>query len=274
MCFMRSKSHLFRHSCIVRCLTPVERPVCLEIRELSAKVSATGQVILKGVNLTIREGEIHAIMGKNGCGKSTLSKVLVGHPEYEVTHGEVIYKNEDLLLMEPEERSQAGIFLSFQAPVEIPGVSNLDFLRLACNTRRKINGKPEMAPLEFYAFLTPKIKSLNIDPTFLNRNVNEGFSGGEKKRNEMLQLAVLEAEMAILDEIDSGLDIDALKDVARTVNELKQNETSILMITHYQRLLELVRPDFIHIMHCGRIVKVGGWEIIETLEAEGYASIQ
>jgi Fe-S cluster assembly ATP-binding protein len=237
-------------------------------------VAATGQEILKGVNLMIRAGEVHAIMGKNGSGKSTLSKVLVGHPEYEVTGGEVAYKGRDLMEMEPEERSHAGLFLSFQSPVEIPGVSNTDFLRLACNARRKAQGKPELDPLEFYAFLTPKLSMLNMDVKFLNRNVNEGFSGGEKKRNEILQLAVLEADLAILDEIDSGLDIDALRDVAKAVNALKRPDSSCLMITHYQRLLDLIKPDQVHIMQQGQIIKSGGWEIVQGLEKEGYSFLQ
>eukprot|EP00963_Diacronema_lutheri_P013306 scaffold2630_cov350-Pavlova_lutheri.AAC.12 len=218
--------------------------------------------------------EIHAIMGKNGSGKSTLSKVLVGHPSYEVTGGSVTYKGEDLFELEPEERSHAGLFLSFQSPIEVPGVSNTDFLRMACNARRKALGKPEMDPLEFYAYLTPKLEELNMDIGFLNRNVNEGFSGGEKKRNEILQLSVLEAEMSILDEIDSGLDVDALRDVAKAVNALKTPENSILMITHYQRLLDYIHPDHVHIMESGKIKLSGGPDIARQLESEGYASLQ
>lgn len=248
--------------------------VVLEIKDLHAKVADTDQDILKGVNLTIRKGEIHAIMGKNGSGKSTLSKVLVGHPSYEVTGGSVTYKGEDLFELEPEERSHAGLFLSFQSPIEVPGVSNTDFLRMACNARRKALGKPEMDPLEFYSYLTPKLEQLNMDIGFLNRNVNEGFSGGEKKRNEILQLSVLEAEMSILDEIDSGLDVDALRDVAKAVNALKTPENSILMITHYQRLLDYIHPDHVHIMESGKIKLSGGPEIARQLESEGYASLQ
>jgi len=248
--------------------------VVLEVKDLQAKVTDTDQQILKGVNLTIRKGEIHAIMGKNGSGKSTLSKVLVGHPSYEVTGGSVTYKGEDLFELEPEERSHAGLFLSFQSPIEVPGVSNTDFLRMACNARRKALGKPEMDPLEFYAYLTPKLEELNMDIGFLNRNVNEGFSGGEKKRNEILQLSVLEAEMSILDEIDSGLDVDALRDVAKAVNALKTPENSILMITHYQRLLDYIHPDHVHIMESGKIKLSGGPDIARQLESEGYASLQ
>jgi Fe-S cluster assembly ATP-binding protein len=236
-------------------------------------VAGTDKTILKGVNLTIKEGESHAIMGKNGCGKSTLSKVLVGHPDYEILSGQVTYKGQDLLELEPEERAHAGLFLSFQSPVEVPGVSNTDFLRMACNARRKALGQPEMDPLEFYAFLTPKLDMLNMDLQFLNRNVNEGFSGGEKKRNEILQLAVLQAEMAILDEIDSGLDIDALSDVSKAVNMLKTDTNSMLMITHYRRLLDLIKPDVVHVMKAGVIVQTGGMEIVDTLEEGGYAAL-
>lgn len=245
----------------------------LEVKDLEAKVEAIDKQILKGVNLTIREGEVHAIMGKNGSGKSTLSKVLAGHPAYEVTGGSVTYKGETLLDMEPDERSHAGLFLSFQSPVEVPGVSNTDFLRMACNERRKSKGLAELDPLEFYAHITPILEKLNMDMSFLSRNVNEGFSGGEKKRNEVLQLAVLEADLSILDEVDSGLDVDALRDVAAAVNALKRPDSAVLMITHYQRLLELIEPDFIHIMINGEIVKTGGKELALELEESGYAGI-
>lgn len=241
---------------------------------MKAKVAATGEQILKGVNLTVRAGEIHAIMGKNGSGKSTLSKVLVGHPDYEVTGGTATYKGQNLFELEPEERSHAGLFLSFQSPVEIPGVSNSDFLRVACNSRRKALGKDELDPLQFYAYLQPKLQALNMAPEFLNRNVNEGFSGGEKKRNEILQLAVLEAELSILDEIDSGLDIDALRDVASAVNGLKRPETATVMVTHYKRLLDLIKPDYVHIMQKGQIVTTGDISLVDRLELEGYATLQ
>nr|XP_010921195.1 ABC transporter I family member 6, chloroplastic [Elaeis guineensis] len=223
--------------------------VLLEVKDLKAVIAESGQEILRGVNLTIYEGEVHAIMGKNGSGKSTLAKVLVGHPDYEVTGGSVIFKGENLLEMEPEERSHAGLFMSFQTPVEIPGVSNFDFLNMAYNARRKKLGLPELPPLEFYSYVSPKAAAINMDLRFLDRNVNEGFSGGEKKRNEILQLAVLEADLAILDEIDSGLDVDALQDVAKAVNGLLTPNNSVLMITHYQRLLEYIKPSYVHIMY-------------------------
>eukprot|EP00873_Tetraselmis_striata_P012333 jgi/Tetstr1/432597/TSEL_021967.t1 len=247
--------------------------VVLEVKDLRANIAGTDQAILKGVNLTVRAGEIHAIMGKNGSGKSTLSKVLVGHPDYIVTGGSVMYKGEDLFALEPEERSHKGLFLSFQSPIEIPGVSNVDFLRLSCNSRRKAQGKDEFDPLEFYSYIMPKLEALNMDPTFLNRNVNEGFSGGEKKRNEILQMSVLESEMSILDEIDSGLDVDALRDVSKAVNGLRTEDNAVLMVTHYKRLLDYVVPSQVHVMRDGEIIKTGGIEIVDTLEAEGYAAL-
>lgn len=246
----------------------------LEVKNLEAKIVETGQQILNGVSLRVCQGEVHAIMGKNGSGKSTLSKVLVGHPDYEVTGGTAYYKGKNLFDLEPEERSHEGLFLSFQSPIEIPGVSNVDFLRMACNARRKALGQTELDPLEFYAHVIPKLELLKMDPTFLNRNVNQGFSGGEKKRNEILQLAVLDAEMAILDEIDSGLDIDALRDVATAVNGLKTPERSVLMVTHYRRLLDYIKPDFVHIMEAGKITTTGGMELVDTLESGGYAMLK
>ena len=247
--------------------------VLLEVTDLCAKVAETGEEILKGVSLTIKEGETHAIMGKNGSGKSTLTKVLVGHPSYEVTGGSARFKGEDLLDMEPEERARCGLFLSFQSPIEVPGVSNVDFLRMMCNERRKSRGDPELDPLEFYGFLTPKLEQLNMDPSFLARNVNEGFSGGEKKRNEILQLAVMESEMSILDEIDSGLDVDALRDVAAAVNVLKEGDKGLLLITHYQRLLDAIHPDFVHVMEKGKITQTGDISIAAKLEEGGFASL-
>lgn len=247
--------------------------VLLEVKDLHAKVAETGEEILKGVNLTIREGETHAVMGKNGSGKSTLTKVLVGHPAYEVTSGSATFKGEALFEMEPEERARSGLFLSFQSPIEVPGVSNTDFLRMMCNERRKARGEEELDPLEFYGYLTPKLEALNMDPSFLTRNVNEGFSGGEKKRNEILQLAVMESEMSILDEIDSGLDVDALRDVAKAVNLLRQGDKGLLLITHYQRLLDAIHPDFVHIMQKGQIVQTGGVELATQLEEGGFASL-
>lgn len=212
-------------------------------------------------------------MGKNGSGKSTFSKVLVGHPDYEVTGGSVVFKGENLLDMDPEERSHAGLFMSFQTPVEIPGVSNMDFLRMSYNARRTKQGLPELGPIEFYGFLSPKLAAVNMNPNFLDRNVNEGFSGGEKKRNEILQLAVLESDLAILDEIDSGLDVDALQDVAKAVNGLMTPKNSVLMITHYQRLLDFINPKYVHIMEDGRIARTGDVSLAKQLEKEGYKAI-
>ncbi|XWS65389.1 hypothetical protein CRYUN_Cryun05aG0108700 [Craigia yunnanensis] len=245
----------------------------LEVKGLIAVIAETKQEILKGVDLVVHQGEIHAIMGKNGSGKSTFSKVLVGHPDYEVTGGSVVFKGENLLDMEPEERSLAGLFMSFQSPVEIPGVNNIDFLHMAYNARRKKLGELELGPLEFYAYIYPKLDLVNMKTDFLNRNVNEGFSGGERKRNEILQLAVLGADLAILDEIDSGLDVDALQDVAKAVNGLLTPKNSVLMITHYRRLLDVIKPTCIHIMEDGRIIKTGDSSLAEVLEEKGYAAI-
>ncbi|KAL7203064.1 hypothetical protein ACSBR1_034499 [Camellia fascicularis] len=217
--------------------------------------------------------EVHAIMGKNGSGKSTFAKVLVGHPDYEVTGGSVVFKGENVLEMDPEERSLAGIFMSFQSPVEIPGVSNIDFLNMAYNARRRKLGLPELGPIEFYGFISPKLNLVNMKVDFLNRNVNEGFSGGERKRNEILQLAVLGAELAMLDEIDSGLDVDALQDVAKAVNGLLTPKNSVLMITHYHRLLEFIKPNYVHIMENGRIVETGDVSVAKRVEKEGYKAM-
>lgn len=248
--------------------------VLLDAKDICANISETDKSILNGVSLKICAGEVHAIMGKNGSGKSTFSKVLVGHPSYQVTSGSATFKEKDLFELEPEERSHEGMFLSFQSPIEVPGVSNTDFLRSAYNARAKSQGKEEMDPLEFYAFLMPKLEALNMDVSFLNRNVNEGFSGGEKKRNEILQLSVLDAELAILDEIDSGLDVDALRDVATAVNGLRNKNNAILMITHYQRLLDYIKPDFIHIMEDGKIIKTGGPELALEIEQGGFAAMK
>lgn len=212
-------------------------------------------------------------MGKNGSGKSTFAKVLVGHKDYKVTGGSIVFKGENLLDMEPEDRSIAGLFMSFQSPIEIPGVSNIDFLLMAYNARRRKLGLPEFSPIEFYSYIMPKLEFVNIKPDFLNRNVNEGFSGGEKKRNEILQLAVLGAELAILDEIDSGLDVDALRDVAKAVNGLLTPRNSVLMITHYLRLLEYIKPNYIHIMDEGKIIQTGDISIAKLLEKEGYKAL-
>jgi Fe-S cluster assembly ATP-binding protein len=240
----------------------------LEVSGLTANVA--GVPILKGINLTVREGEIHAIMGPNGSGKSTFAKVLSGHPAYEVTGGTVSFRGNELLAMEPEDRARAGIFLGFQYPVEIPGVSNSAFLRLAYNTVHGARGKDELDPLEFDDFIREKLKLLDMDPAFLDRSVNEGFSGGEKKRNEILQLAVLDPTLAILDETDSGLDIDALRVVAGGVNGMAKPDNAFVLVTHYQRLLNYIVPDYVHVMEGGRIIKTGGKELALELESRGY----
>lgn len=242
--------------------------VILSIKNLTANVD--GQQILKGVNLEIKAGEIHAIMGKNGSGKSTLSKVLAGHPAYEVTGGEVIFQGKNLLELDPEERACSGLFLAFQYPVEIPGVSNLDFLKASCNARRKYQGLPELDAFDFEDVIAEKLEVVQMNPAFLKRSVNQGFSGGEKKRNEIVQMAILEPSLAILDETDSGLDIDALKIVANGVNQLANAQNAMLVITHYQRLLDYIVPDYVHVMEAGRILTSGGKELALELESRGY----
>ncbi|MFK0730960.1 MAG: Fe-S cluster assembly ATPase SufC [Gloeotrichia echinulata IR180] len=242
--------------------------VLLSVRDLTAEVDGTP--ILKGVNLEVRYGEIHAIMGPNGSGKSTLSKVLAGHPAYTVTGGEVIFQGQNLLELTPEERARTGVFLAFQYPLEIPGVSNLDFLRVAYNSRRKAQGLEELDAFDFDDLVEQKLEVVKMNPAFLGRSVNEGFSGGEKKRNEILQMALLEPKLAILDETDSGLDIDALKIVAHGVNQLTNSENATIMITHYQRLLDYIIPDFVHVMAFGRILTSGGKELALELESRGY----
>jgi Fe-S cluster assembly ATP-binding protein len=240
----------------------------LEVRGLRASVN--GIEILKGVDFTARSGEVHAIMGKNGSGKSTFAKVLAGHPAYAVTDGDVAYEGANLLERTPEERARAGVFLAFQYPIEIPGVANSQFLRLAYNSVQGARGREELDPLEFDDFVREKMKLLGMSPDFLDRSVNEGFSGGEKKRNEVLQMALLEPRLAILDETDSGLDIDALRVVAGGVNRLSTKDNAIILVTHYQRLLDYIVPDFVHVMEAGRIVKTGGKELALELEARGY----
>ena len=243
-------------------------PVLLEVRDLDAEVD--GRRILKGVNLTVRAGEVHAIMGPNGSGKSTFAKVLAGHPAYRATGGTVRYRGEDLLALSPEERAQKGLFLGFQYPVEIPGVSNAQFLRLAYNSIQAARGGEELDPLEFDDLVRAKLATVAMDPSFLERNVNEGFSGGEKKRNEILQMALLEPVLALLDETDSGLDIDALRVVANGVNALAGPDKAIVLVTHYQRLLNYIVPDYVHVMEGGQIIKTGGRELALELESRGY----
>jgi Fe-S cluster assembly ATP-binding protein len=240
----------------------------LEIRNLHAAID--GKVILKGLNLTVNAGEIHAIMGPNGSGKSTLAKVLAGHPDYEVTQGEVIYRGKNLLEIEPDERAREGVFLAFQYPIEIPGVSNANFLRMAYNEKAKQEGRDELDPLEFDDLIREKMQIVEMDTSFINRSVNEGFSGGEKKRNEILQMAVLEPKLAVLDETDSGLDIDALRIVANGINKLANKDNAIILVTHYQRLLNYIVPDFVHVLYQGSIVKSGGKELAQELEQKGY----
>jgi Fe-S cluster assembly ATP-binding protein len=240
----------------------------LAVRGLHATVN--GIEILKGIDLTVKSGEVHAIMGPNGSGKSTFAKVLAGHPAYEVSGGEVVFEGNNLLELKPEARARAGIFLGFQYPIEIPGVANSQFLRLAYNTVQAQRGKDELDPLEFDDFVREKMKLLQMNPDFLDRSVNEGFSGGEKKRNEILQMALLDPKLAILDETDSGLDIDALRIVAGGVNQLANKDNAIVLVTHYQRLLNYIVPDYVHVMDAGRIVKTGGKELALELEARGY----
>ena len=240
----------------------------LEIRDLHAGIE--GREILKGLTLNIDKGEVHAIMGPNGSGKSTLAKVLAGHPTYEVLSGEIIFEGADLLDLDPDERARAGVFMAFQYPIEIPGVSNSQFLRLAYNEKMKHLGEEELDPLEFNDLLKERAKIVEMDSSFFKRSVNEGFSGGEKKRNEILQMAVLQPKLAVLDETDSGLDIDALRIVAEGVNKLRNADKAIILVTHYQRLLNYIEPDFVHVLADGKIVKQGGKELALALEEKGY----
>lgn len=233
-----------------------------------------GNSILKGLDLSVNAGEIHAIMGPNGSGKSTLSKVIAGHPAYKVMSGSISFKGQDILQDPPEDRACKGIFLAFQYPVEIPGVSNIDFLQMALNSQRKAKNLKQLDPLEFFDFVNQKLKIIGVDPSFLNRNVNEGFSGGEKKQNEILQMAVLDNQLSILDETDSGLDIDALKTIARGINQLSNSNNAIILITHYQRLLQYITPDFVHVMYDGKIIKTGDYSLAIELEQYGYQKIK
>jgi Fe-S cluster assembly ATP-binding protein len=240
----------------------------LEVKDLH--VSINDNEILKNLNLTLNKGEIHAIMGPNGSGKSTFSKVLAGHPTYSISNGDIFFKGASILDLEPEQRSHLGIFLAFQYPIEIPGVSNEDFLRLAYNSKQKFYNKPEIDPIEFLSIIHEKLKLVNMSAVFLSRNVNEGFSGGEKKRNEILQMLLLDSELAILDETDSGLDIDALKTISMGINNFMNSSKSIVVITHYQRLLDYIKPDYVHVMQDGKIVKTGSAELAKELETKGY----
>ena len=243
-------------------------PMLLEVRNLAAKIGE--RTILRGIDLAVRAGEVHAIMGPNGSGKSTLAKVLAGHPAYEVTGGEILFEGRNLLEMAPEARARAGLFLGFQYPVEVPGVTNSAFLRLAYNTVQGARGREELDPIEFDDFVRARMKLLEMSPDFLDRSVNAGFSGGEKKRNEILQMALLEPRLSILDETDSGLDIDALRVVANGVNALHTPDDGIVLITHYQRLLNYIAPDFVHVMDGGRIIKTGDRSLALELESRGY----
>jgi Fe-S cluster assembly ATP-binding protein len=244
----------------------------LRVRNLHAEVG--GREILRGIDLSIEAGEVHAIMGPNGSGKSTLARVLAGHPEYAVTQGEALYESQDLLAMDPESRARAGVFMAFQYPVEIPGVNNAYFLKAALNALRARRGQEELDAMEFMALVRDRMAELGIDQALLNRPVNEGFSGGEKKRNEIFQMAVLEPKLAILDETDSGLDIDALKVVAQGVNAMRRADRAFLLVTHYQRLLNYVVPDVVHVLADGRIIRSGGKELALELEEKGYGWVE
>ena len=253
-------------------MTQSEKELIIEICDLHANVD--NQKILKGVNLKVYAGEIHAVMGRNGSGKSTLSKVIAGHPAYKVTEGFVKFQGEDLLELEPEDRARIGVFLGFQYPIEIPGVSNLEFLRVSTNSRREALGKEELDTFEFEDFVQEKLDLVKMKSTFLGRSVNEGFSGGEKKRNEILQMALLDPTLAILDETDSGLDIDALRIVASGVCKLSKPNNATILITHYQRLLNEITPDYVHVMSDGKILKTGNKDLAIELEKSGYEWVE
>ena len=244
-----------------------KKPI-LEIKDLHASINTN--VILRNLNLKVYRGEIHAIMGPNGSGKSTFSKVLGGHPAYEIVSGKILFKDINIVDLEAEERSHLGIFLAFQYPIEIPGVSNEDFLQLAYNAKRRFNNQPEVNPLEFLTIIQEKLEMVNMSTVFLNRNVNEGFSGGEKKRNEILQMILLDSELSILDETDSGLDIDALKTISNSINCFMKKDKAIILITHYQRLLDYIKPNFVHVMQNGKIIKTGPPSLAKELEKKGY----
>nr|ARW64140.1 Iron-sulfur cluster formation ABC transporterATP-binding subunit [Chondria sp. (in: red algae)] len=240
----------------------------LEIQNLHVNVD--NKKIINNFNLSICEGEIHAIMGKNGCGKSTLAKVIAGHPRYTVTQGKIIFKNQDITHEEPDKRSHRGIFLGFQQPIEIPGVSNIDFLRLAYNSKQKLMNKEELDPLSFFKIINAKLDDIQMHNTFLNRYVNEGFSGGEKKKNEILQMSLLNSQLSILDEIDSGLDVDALKSISNHINKFSNNKNAIVLITHYEKLINHIKPQYIHIMNGGQIIYTGNHTTVNMIENNGY----
>tara|TARA_B100000795_G_C22803997_1_gene443694 strand:+ start:1935 stop:2693 length:759 start_codon:yes stop_codon:yes gene_type:complete len=244
----------------------------LKITDLKASINETE--ILKNLNLEIYKGQIHAIMGPNGSGKSTFSKIVAGHPSYEIISGDILFQGNSIVDLEPDERSHLGIFLAFQYPIEVPGVSNEDFLRLAYNAKLKSQNKEEIDPISFLTVINEKLKIVDMNPSFLSRNVNEGFSGGEKKRNEILQMALLDATLSILDETDSGLDIDALKIISSGINKIMTKDKAIILITHYKRLLDYVKPDFIHVMQDGKIIKTGDASLADELEIKGYEWLQ
>nr|YP_010951522.1 sufC [Laurencia catarinensis]WMP12461.1 sufC [Laurencia catarinensis] len=240
----------------------------LEIQNLQVNIKDLN--IIKNLNFSINKGEIHAIMGKNGSGKSTLAKAIAGHPRYKITQGKIIFKNDDITNEDPDIRSHKGIFLGFQYPVEISGVSNIDFLRLAYNSKQKTLNQEELDPLSFFQMITTKLKAINMDDSFLNRYVNEGFSGGEKKKNEILQMSLLNTELCILDEIDSGLDVEALKNISESINNFANTNNAILVITHYEKLIEYIKPQYVHIMKDGEIVYTGNYKTASLIEEEGY----
>ena len=244
------------------------KDLLLNIKDLD--VSINDNIILKNFNLKVKKGEIHAVMGTNGSGKSTFSKIVAGHPAYSILKGNIFFNDKSILNISPEERSHLGIFLAFQYPIEIPGVSNEDFLRLSYNAKQRFFNKPEADPIQFLEIVTEKMKLVNMQPTFLNRNVNEGFSGGEKKRNEILQMILLDPDICILDETDSGLDIDALKIISDGINNFMNEEKGIILITHYQRLLDYINPNYVHVMQRGKIIKTGSLELAKELEEKGY----
>lgn len=243
----------------------------ITIKNLHAEVD--GVEILKGINLEIKAGEVHAIMGPNGSGKSTLSKVIAGHPAYEVTNGQILFEGQDIVELDPDERARMGIFLAFQYPVEIPGVSNSMMMRQAYNAMRRERGEEELDPIEFEDYIQTKLDLVEMDPKMMDRSVNDGFSGGEKKRNEILQMAVLDPKLALLDETDSGLDIDALRIVSEGINKIKTDDKAVMLVTHYQRILNYITPDYVHVLKAGRIVRSGGKELALQLESEGYDGV-